>query len=76
MFTSELKMSTLLRSINFFKINQISHIRFQSSLASKSSGHYDVIIAGGGLVGTSLLLSLGNFTKLNFSFLMTQRNFS
>jgi len=41
------------------RINSIYGKRLLSTLTAKDAGHYDVIIGGGGLVGTSLLVSLG-----------------
>ena len=41
------------------RINKANGKRLLSTLTSKDAGHYDVIIGGGGLVGTSLLVSLG-----------------
>lgn len=47
------------------RINSVYGKRLLSTLATKDAGHYDVIIGGGGLVGTSLLVSLG-MKNLNF----------
>ena len=61
------------------RINSIYGKRLLSTLTAKDAGHYDIIIGGGGLVGTSLLVSLGikkfilfilfiiNFLKFLFS---------
>jgi hypothetical protein len=57
-------MYTIARLFNF-KLNKSCYSRLLNTTASlKDAGHYDVIIAGGGLVGTSLLVSLGMEKKL------------
>lgn len=50
------------------RISTICQIKQFSVAAQKD--HYDVIIAGGGLVGVSLAVSLGNFTKFCFVYIL------
>ena len=53
----------MLKFLNY-RTNSVYGKRLLSTLTAKDAGHYDVIIGGGGLVGTSLLVSLGMLIKL------------